>query len=114
MEQLIAAVLARNSVELRALYSAIGAELKKRKAAGVPAKVAGTSVPATPKAATPKAAPTPKAPATPGPSVVRAFGVRCVSTGKTLKRSYATQAEADAAAADLSVQMKREYQTVAA
>jgi hypothetical protein len=81
-------------------------ELKKRKANGVPAKVAGSSVQATP--------PTPKAPATPGPSATRPFGVVCISTGKTLKRSYATQAEADAAAADLSVQMKREYQTVAA
>lgn len=100
------ALLALNTVELRAAVGVCLNELKSRKQSGTPAKVVSTL-------AAPKAA-APKAPVKPGPTEARPFGVVCVATGKTLKRSYATQAEADAAAADLSVQMKREYQTVAA
>ena len=44
--------------------------------------------------------------------VSRAFGVVCVPTGKQLKRRFADEADALAAAAGLSASMKRHYNVV--
>jgi hypothetical protein len=77
-------------VELRKMYSAIGAELKRRAAIE--------------RGETPKPANAPKSP--------RDFGVQCVATGKVLKRTYTDQAQAEKAAAELGVLMKRPYEVV--
>ena len=72
------------------MYSAIGAELKRRASLT--------------RGETPKPANVPKSP--------RDFGVQCRATGKVLKRTYADQAQAEKAAAELGALMKRPYEVV--
>jgi hypothetical protein len=111
MEQLIAAVLARNTIELRMISGRILNELKKRKAAGVPAQVAGTSVP--PESTAPVgAAPTSEPEAVPA-KPERPFGIRCVTSGKLLKRRYPDKSLAEAALPALVASTKMVYEAVA-
>ena len=47
-------------------------------------------------------------------ATARSFGVRCIPTGKVLKRSYTSEADAQKACAELVALMKRPYEVVRA
>jgi hypothetical protein len=89
--------------ELRSLSGKVLQELKRRAKANKPTAAVVAHGPGT-APATPKPEKQAKVHAAPRP-----FGVCCPSTGKVLKRSYETEAEALAACAELAVSMKREY-----
>jgi hypothetical protein len=107
--------------ELRTLSGAVMAELRKRKqsstaTADTSAKAASTAPVAAPvatakvrKPAEVKAAEKAAYMERKAEFESRAFGVICTSTGKTLKRRFASEVDALAAAEKLSAQMHRTY-----
>ena len=70
------------------------------------AKLAAKRKPAAKSGSTPKVAPMATA--------ARSFGVRCIPTGKVLKRAYTSEADAQKACAELVALMKRPYEVVRA
>ncbi len=108
----IAELLTELSTEqLRTLSGQVMAELRKRKAAST-APVAATPAAAKrkpTKSADEKAASKTAYLEKKAEYASREFGVICTSTGKTLKRRFASEVDALTAADALSVQMKRSY-----